>query len=121
MSNSFISVTLTLISISKQCNSPVTEQNKTSPLFNNKGATKIGSDNLCFHKSFPDNCSSARQSPSNVPNNTLFDGACKQPEALMLPLPNLDFQTSDPSCNVHFTLLLLFLIFSIIINIYLHR
>ena len=100
MSNSFISVTLTLTSISKQCNGPVTEQNKTSPLFNNKGATKIGSDNLCFHKSFPDDCSSARQSPSNVPNNTLFDRTCKQPEALMLPLPNLDFQTSDPSYNI---------------------
>lgn len=105
-------LTLTLTSISKQCNSPVTEQNKTSPLFNDKGATKIGSDNLCFHKSFPDDCSSARQSPSNVPNNTLFNETCKQPEAPMLPLPNLNFQTSDPSYNVNINFkILLFLIF----------
>lgn len=56
ISNSFIYVTLTFTSISKQHSSPVTEQNKTSPLFNDKGATKIGSDNLCFHTSFPDDC-----------------------------------------------------------------
>lgn len=89
--------TLALTVILKHVNVSVTEQNKTSPLFNINGEMKMGSVNLYFQITFPDDCSNAKQEPSNAPNNTQFDGKCRQPEALIRPLLILCFQISDPS------------------------